>query len=109
VTVTFSYDNNDNTTRLAFSDSTPQIDRKYDADGNLIAQNDGANKTTFYYDALNRLTAKITTTAVSAPGSPSDQQRAPNAFESPWGIPWTVLEANSGELVGRHAAAAKKP
>ncbi|MFL6238641.1 MAG: RHS repeat-associated core domain-containing protein [Actinomycetes bacterium] len=83
VTESFAYNALDQITAETFSDSSHPIYFNYDGDGNTTVRSDANATTSYYYDAVNELTARITSAPPSGtnqptrasnpcPGSPSD-------------------------------------
>jgi RHS repeat-associated protein len=62
VTTTYSYDNLDRITSIAYSDGTGTVTNTYDTAGTLHTRADGTGTVTYGYDPLNRLTTRTATT-----------------------------------------------
>ncbi len=56
-TTTYGYDALSELTSVAYSDSTPAVTYRYDADGNRVQMTDGGGKTTYSYNARGELTS----------------------------------------------------
>ncbi|WP_152683414.1 RHS repeat-associated core domain-containing protein [Kocuria sp. SM24M-10] len=60
-TTTYTYDNADRTTKIDFSDATPDVTYTYDGDGRQTKRVDRTGTTTYGYDQLSRLITRQNT------------------------------------------------
>jgi RHS repeat-associated protein len=75
ITTTYTYDNLDHTTAVAYSSGASNVSYGFDGDGNVIQRIDGSGTTGFQFDNLNRQTGKnIGSASVTCPSTPSNSQ-----------------------------------